>query len=41
MGLLNGHAELSHRNGDKFVGNFRNGKKNGKGTVYYNNGSIL
>lgn len=41
MGHLHGLAEITHRNGDKFVGNFKNGKKFGKGTVYYSNGSIL
>ena len=40
-GLLNGEAELIHRNGDKFVGIFRNGKKFGKGKIFYANGAIF
>lgn len=30
-GLLNGLAEVAHSNGDRFVGTFRNGLKEGDG----------
>jgi hypothetical protein len=30
-GILNGHAEVIHSNGDRFVGLFRNGMKEGDG----------
>lgn len=40
-GLMNGPAEVIHRNGDRFVGQYRNNRKYGKGILYYQSGSIL
>lgn len=40
-GVLHGEAEITHRNKDRFVGNFVNGKKTGRGRVYYGNGSCF
>lgn len=40
-GVLNGHTEVVHGNGDRFVGVFRNGMKEGEGEIFYSNGAYF
>ena len=40
-GIINGPAEVIHKNGDRFKGHFLNGGKEGEGEVFYGNGAYL
>ena len=31
---------IKYKNGDKYVGEVKNGKRNGYGTLYYSNGNV-
>ena len=39
--MLNGQAEILHGNGDRYVGLFRNGMKEGDGEIFYANGAYF
>lgn len=38
---MNGPAEVVHNNGDRFVGMYRNGMKEGEGEIFYGNGAYF
>jgi hypothetical protein len=38
---MNGPAEVVHANGDRFVGMYRNGVKEGEGEIFYGNGAYF
>ncbi|MFK7951097.1 MAG: S24 family peptidase [Saprospiraceae bacterium] len=40
-GKPNGKGEITYSNGEKFIGNFENGKKHGNGEYYNRSGEIL
>ena len=40
-GILNGLTEVFHQNGERFIGNFKNGLKQGSGRIYYPNNAFF
>lgn len=40
-GVLHGQAEVIHKNGDRFIGAFRDRRKHGFGRIMYFNGSTF
>jgi len=39
-GALEGFTRHTYSNGDKFIGTYRNGKKNGEGSMFFMNGEV-
>ena len=40
-GVMEGLGEFKYKNGDRFVGNYKNDTKHGRGVYYFQNGITL